>query len=402
MKVFRRYGELLRLPGALPPVLFVLVGRLSFGMTGLAMLLLVEERTGSYARAGAAAAVYAVTLAVSSPLRSRSIDRNGQTRVLRLTGTVHPVAVAGFLAALLTDRSPLVYLLFVVLAGMFVPPFGSVMRTLWGELVGDDALRARAYAMEGVLIELAFVLGPLLVGVVVAVSGPATAVGIAAVAATVGGWGVSLTGASRRWRPDLDAETHRFLGPLVSPAVRVVLGAFLCTGAAFGAVEVAVPSLAEHAGHRAASGGLLLAVWAAGSAVGGFAYGSRDWDVPADRLYVRLLAVLAGGAVLPLLAPSLPVLAALLFVYGLAIAPSGACATLLLSRHAPPGTVTEAFGWTTTAIFVGASAGNALTGYVVEAATPRTGLVITVVLGAAAFAVGGLGRDRLVLPVRPA
>jgi MFS family permease len=395
--VFRRYGELLRLPGALPPVLFVLVGRLSFGMTGLSVLLLVEERTGSYARAGAAAAVYAVTLAIASPLRSRTIDREGQTRVLRLTGTLHPLAITAFLVALLSDAPQPAYLGALIVAGIFVPPLGSVMRTLWGDITPDDTLRARAYAMEGVLIELAFVLGPLLVGLIVAVAGPAPAVAFAGTAAAVGGLGLSFTGASRRWRPDTAARTHRFLGPLVSPGVRVVLLAFLCTGASFGAVEVAVPAMSEDAGHRAAVGGLLLSVWALGSAAGGLIYGSRDWSMTADRLYVRLLGLIAVGAVLPLLAPTIEVLAGMLFLYGLAIAPSGACATLLMSRHAPPGTVTEAFGWTTTAIFVGASVGNALTGLVVESATPRLGLVITLVLGLAAYAVGVLGRGRLEL-----
>jgi MFS family permease len=395
--VFRRYAELLRLPGALPPVLCVLVGRLSFGMTGLAVLLLVEERTGSYARAGAAAAVYAITLAIASPLRSRTIDHEGQTRVLRLTGSMHPLAITAFLVALLSGAPQPAYLTALVVAGIFVPPLGSVMRTLWGDITPDEVMRARAYAMEGVLIELAFVLGPLIVGVVVALAGPALAVALAGSAAAAGGLGLSFTGASRRWQPDHEAQTHRFLGPLVSPAVRVVLLAFLCTGASFGAVEVAVPAMSEDAGHRAATGGLLLSVWALGSAAGGLVYGSRDWALAADRLYVRLLGILSVGAVLPLLAPNIGALAVLLFVYGLAIAPSGACATLLLSRHAPAGTVTEAFGWTTTAIFVGASVGNAVTGLVVESAAPRLGLAITLVLGSAAFAAGWLGRSRLAL-----
>lgn len=395
MTVFRRYGALLRLPGARPAVVSVLVGRLSFGMSGLAVLLLIVERTGSYARAGTAAAVYAITLAIATPLRSRRVDKVGQTTVLRATGIVHPLGMAAFLVAILTGAPPVVYLPMLVIAGAALPPLGSVMRALWADLAPDEQTRASAYAFEAVLIELAFVIGPLLVGVLSSLFGPAVAVAVAAAAGGGGALSLSRTAVSRRWRPVTRSDRHRVLGPLVSPGVRVVLGAFAFTGASFGAVEVAVPAMVEAAGHPSSRGGILLSVWAAGSAVGGLVYGARDSSKPVDRRYVGLLGLLAVGAVMPLLATGVVDLAALLFVYGLAIAPSGACATLLLSRHAPAGTVTEAFGWMTTAIFVGASIGNAVAGVVVESQAPRAGLILTTVLGSAAFAVGLAGRGRL-------
>ena len=397
MTVFRRYAALLRLPGATPAVVSVLVGRLSFGMTGLAVLLLVVERTGSYTRAGLAAAAYAVTLAIVTPLRSRRVDKAGQTTVLRVTGVIHPLGMAAFLAAILAGAPTAAYLPLLVIAAAAVPPLGSVMRALWADLAPDEPTRASAYAHEAVLIELAFVLGPLLVGVLSALFGPAVAVAVAAAAGGGGALSLSRTAVSRRWRPDTAPERHRLLGPLVSPGVRVVLGAFAFTGASFGAVEVAVPALVEAAGHPSSRGGLLLSIWAAGSAFGGLLYGARESSSPVDRTYVGLLGLLAAGAVLPLLAPGIIELAVLLFVYGLAIAPSGACATLLLSRHAPPGTVTEAFGWMTTAIFVGASVGNAMAGVAVEALAPRAGFVLTTVFGAAAFTVGLAGRSRLAM-----
>ncbi len=395
MTVFRRYAALLRLPGAVPAVLAVLVGRLSFGMTGLAVLLLIEERNDSYAEAGVAAAVYAVTLAIASPMRSRTVDRDGQTRVLRVSGVVHPLAIAGFLVAVLNDAPRLVYLPLLLVAGLAVPPLGAVMRALWAELAPDEETRGTAYALEAVLIETSFVLGPLLVGLISAAWGPAPAVAAAGGAAAGGALALSMTHLSRQWRPHGDVASRHVAGPLVSPGIRVLLAVFAFTGASFGAVEVAVPAMAEAGGYRPSTGGLLLAIWAGGSAIGGLVYGGRTWRLPGERLYLRLVGLLALGAALPMLAPNLPALGALLFVYGLSIAPSGACANLLMSRHAPPGTLTEAFGWTTTAIFLGASLGNVLAGLVVETWQPRAGLLLTAGLGSVALSVALLGRVHL-------
>src|SRR5688500_7779947 len=81
MSLLARYREVLGLGGAAQALVFSLVGRLSLGMTGLAILLLVREVTGSYASAGAVSAAYAISFAVASPSRARSADRRGPVRV---------------------------------------------------------------------------------------------------------------------------------------------------------------------------------------------------------------------------------------------------------------------------------------------------------------------------------
>ena len=49
-------------------------------------------------------------------------------------------------------------------AGAFLPPLGSISRALWPRLLQDEdpGLLPTALALEGVLIELVFVAGPLL------------------------------------------------------------------------------------------------------------------------------------------------------------------------------------------------------------------------------------------------
>ena len=59
MPFLQRYAEVLSPAGATSALLASVVGRLSVGMNGLALLILVRATTGSYANAGAVAAAYA-------------------------------------------------------------------------------------------------------------------------------------------------------------------------------------------------------------------------------------------------------------------------------------------------------------------------------------------------------
>jgi predicted MFS family arabinose efflux permease len=93
---------------------------------------------------------------------------------------------------------------------------------------------------------------------------------------------------------------------------------------------------------------------------------------------------------------------ALIFVYGLTIAPFSACNSVLLGEAAPTGTTTEAFAWSSSMIFGGAALGSALAGVLVERSGPTAGLLVTAGAGvlATAAAVAGLVRMRpAALPV---
>jgi predicted MFS family arabinose efflux permease len=69
-------------------------------------------------------------------------------------------------------------------------------------------------------------------------------------------------------------------------------------------------------------------------------------------------------------------LALLLLVAGATIAPTFVCANGMLDDLAPPGTLTEAFTWTSTGISVGIAAGSALAGVLVEAGSPAVAMAV--------------------------
>ena len=85
------YGRVLRLPGALAFTVSGLVARMPMSMVSLGIVLLVSDRTGSYALAGAVSASFLVANAVFAvppgaadrPAGSASGARDRRARVRR-------------------------------------------------------------------------------------------------------------------------------------------------------------------------------------------------------------------------------------------------------------------------------------------------------------------------------
>ena len=384
MTVFARYASVLRGHGTAVPLTASIVGRLSLGTTSLALLLLVRDTSGSYAVAGLVSGVYALSFGVLGPSLARLADRTGPVPALRTTGVLHPALLALVVLATARDVPLPVLLVPTLLAGATVPPLGPVMRALWADAVRGPAL-ATAYSLESVVVELCFVLGPLLVASLTVAFDPAAPVLASAALAGVGAIWLSVTKRVGAVRPHDERHGSRF-GPLSSPAVRALLLTVAGVGASFGAVEVAVPAFVEQEGGRASSAGVLLAVWSAGSIVGGLVYGGLDLRTPHRSQLPVLVTALAIGTALPLLATGTTTLGLALFVFGTTIAPFSACNSVLLGQAAPAGTVTEAFAWSTSMIFGGAAVASAASGLLVERSGPTAALVVTA--GAGLLALG--------------
>ncbi len=107
---------------------------------------------------------YALSFGVLGPALARRADRTGPVRALRLTALVHPVLLAAVVLVARAEAPLPVLLLPAALAGATVPPLGPVMRALWATVLDRRSLPA-AYSLESVVVELCFVLGPLLVSV---------------------------------------------------------------------------------------------------------------------------------------------------------------------------------------------------------------------------------------------
>ena len=150
----------------------------------------------------------------------------------------------------------------------------------------------------------------------------------------------------------------------------------------FGAVEVARRPRRPTRSAAPPPPAPLLALWGAGSLVGGVLAARarrRRATAPASRSLLGALA--AGHLALGRAAGSLVALGAVLLVAGAAIAPDLRRRLRDGRAAAPAGTVTEAFAWLATAVGVGAALGAAAAGALADDAGP-----------AAAFALAGRGR----------
>lgn len=251
----------------------------------------------------------------------------------------------------------------VAAAGLFTPPLEGGLRALWSSVLHREDQVHRAYAMDAVAQEVMFTVGPLLVTVCVSVWSPQVALLALNGLGVLGALSVVVSAPSRAWR-SAPREAH-WLGALRSPGLLALLGAFLFIGIALGSITVAsVPYGDEHGGDHVY--GWLMAGLGLGALVGGMAYGARQWaGEPARRL--RVLVAFLAVCYLPLtLMPGPVAMTLLAVVAGVFLAPAIACAFVLVDRHAPAGTVTEAFSWLVTTFTVGASVGTGLAGPVVE------------------------------------
>jgi predicted MFS family arabinose efflux permease len=362
---------------------------------GLLFIVRTRELTGSYAASGLVAGVASIAGALSAPGIGRLVDRRGQTRVLAATGGLTVTAIAAF--GLLPDGVPLAApLLCAAVAGAAAPPLGACLRTLYRELLGEDALH-RAYAFESAALEITYVAGPLLLLGLATVTSAAAALLVGAAILGAGTAAYAATRESRDWRGATADAGAGSASAIRSPGLRTIVIAIALVGATFGAIEVAVPAACQAAGTKGATGPL-LAVWGLGSMLGGFLAARAAAPADAARWLTLLLLGLTAGDLLLVPAASLAVLAPLLLVAGAGIAPLLGTANGLIDRVAPEGALTEAFAWLSTAIGVGLAAGSSAAGVVIDAASPSAGFAVAAAAGLLAAAVTAARRASLATP----
>lgn len=213
--------------------------------------------------------------------------------------------------------------------------------------------------------EVLFVTGPLLVAAIVLVAPPAAALVVAGMLSVIGTMAMTRSPATISRSSAGARPGGRSARPLRQLGFRPLLMAMLGVGVVLGTVEVPVPAFA-HQHHHAAAAGPLLSVLSIGSAAGGLLYGRRTWNL---RAGVRVL-LLAGGLSLAsgtlILASETPLLAAILLILGLLLAPALITGYLLADHLSPTGAGTEASSWINTATNAGAAAGAALAGLLVD------------------------------------
>lgn len=378
------YRAALTTPGMRGPVVASLLARLPIAMIGLSLLLYVQRETGSFAAAGLVSASSLVGVAVGSIVQGRLMDRHGPTRPLLVSVALFSAFVALAIGAVEVGAALAVLMPVAFAVGLTEPMVGSASRALWSQVVPAGSTRLAGYAYEAISMEVFFILGPGLAGLLVTAPWAGTGVVIGAASMVVGSVWFALDPTVRGVRPT--PRTRSLLGALASPGMRTVALAALGFGMTIGFIEVAVPAAAAQAGHVGV-GGLLLSLWSVSSVMFGVLYSMKPFPRP---MHLRLPVLLGGFAVLSLLLAvptGLIGLGAALFVVGTLITPQATAHSAAIEQVAPAGTATEAFGWVVTAVTVGLAIGQSASGQLVESYGTGAAFVAAAVSG---LAIAGL------------
>ncbi|MGZ0148127.1 MFS transporter [Kribbella sp. WER1] len=361
------YRDVLLLPSALRTFVPALVGRLSYGLLPLSLLMTVRHSTGSFATAGAAVALFGVS-SLSMPYKARLVDRFSQRRVL-------PVLAAGSSAGLfLISGTPnaAVLLVLVGVAGLLAPPLGPSMRSNWRLLTDGLPLKERAYALDAVAEECLFLGGPLIAGTLIGVFAAPISLACSATLMLLGT--LAMVTSPVTTHTALPAPGRHPLGPLVLPGLRRVLVVILLTAAGISTAYLCVAAVAQQAAHPGAAGYVEAAI-AAGSVVGGILWARRSHTRSLSTHLAALIAVLAAGLLTASVVPGLIPLGAVLGVAGAAVAPLFVVAYLAADTVTPPHQRTEASTWINTSNNLGSAAGSAAAGVLVQHTSPTWGFV---------------------------
>jgi MFS family permease len=390
-----RYAELFRVEGLRATLIASIVGRLPIGIATLAILLFLQDRTGSFALAGATAALYVLGLATVAPFLGRLIDRFGPRPVLSAGAVLYPCMMAAMVVLALADGAQGAVAFAALVAGASFPPITACMRSLYPRLVPDPGLLRTAYSADAALVESVFILGPALVALFVAADFAYGAVLFAAVCAGAGNVVFLRSPAVRGWVIQPPAGRRSLLGPLRSPPLLAVFAANFLYAFAFGLYELAVTAFAAERGVPAAAG-VILALASVGSAAGVIIYGSRDWKFSVSGQFLANLGLMAAGLLLIAPVTNLYLFGLLNVIACATMAPAIASQSLLVSRLAAREMLAETFTWSATCLLAGISGGIAAGGLLAEYVAPSWILVSAALSTLMAMAVVWAGvRDQV-------
>jgi predicted MFS family arabinose efflux permease len=385
--VLSTYRALFRAPGTAAFSGAGFLARMPISMLGLGTVLMVSATTGTYAIAGVLSGAMALAGSIVGPQISRLIDRRGQARTLRPVLAAHGICLALLVAAVRAEWPIWTWFVAGMAAGATLPSIGSMVRARWTALLHDPTERQTAFAFESVVDEVVFVLGPVLATFLATSVRPEAGLLAALAFALVGGfWFASLRRTEPPTHPEGSVVPRR---EVLTRGLIAVCVTFVAVGTVFGSVEVVVVAFADERGQRGLSG-LVLACYAAGSLLSGLVYGVRRWRRPLAQRFVLAAGFFGLVTLLPLAAQDLAVLAPLVFLTGLAIAPVLITGVSLVERLVPRTALTEGLTWSTTAVTFGVTVGAALAGPLVDAygaavafRLPAVAAVLTAILALA-------------------
>jgi len=374
------YSNLLKTRGVARIIAAQLTARFPFGMLSLAFLLHIERVHDSYGAAGLVLAALSIGQAVAGPLTSRLMGVWGMRQVITITMIICAFAISAIALLPLTIPAAMGVAL---VAGLTMPPIQPAVRTIYPKMVNSKQLTP-LFSLDASAQEIIWVVGPVITTFVSTQIGTVWGILLAVVFLVGGGtWFIASPELGRVRIP----RSRRKLGAVLAkpPVLLATIVGFLLV-AACAAIEAGVVATFGHDGLEA---GIVLAIFAVGSLVGGLSLG----HVPIGpwALARRMLIVFIGTA---LAAVSLNIwwLAVTLFIAGIGIAPALAVMFSIVSASVRFSDTAEAYGWVGTGQLIGAAVGSAFAGFLIDGQGASGAFYVAGVLGLLGFLVPLVGK----------
>ncbi|PPF79746.1 MFS transporter [Subtercola sp. Z020] len=385
LRLFGSYADILIVPGAWQFTLAGWLGRFTRSTGSIATILLVSAQTGSFTLAGAVAGTIVLGIAIGGPVWSRAADARGQARVLPLSLGATVLAAAALAVTIVFGAPVWSWFVCALALGASTVDMGSLVRARWRGVLASGEARHTSLSLEAVNDELVFVVGPPAVTLIATSAGAFAGLAAGVAVTVVGGvwlWlqratmpqvvgrlkvaGAASVAQSHPGHPGRARPRRaRFRLPA---GVLGLLPVYLGVGGVFASIDVGAISVATDTGQPWLAG-VILAVFATGSVVAGFAFGplSARW-APASRV---LIASVAYACVVPcLLLLQTPVaLASIVFIAGLVTTPVLISGTALIAGLVEDARLTEALTWPSIGLSVGVTIGGAVTGVAIDHGT---------------------------------
>jgi MFS family permease len=319
-----------------------------------------------YALGGLAAGAFALGSAAGGPLFGRLADRRGQREVGRPLALVSAAAALLAVVSLLAMGATPLLVVLAGAAGLTQPNVGAFARVRWAALLDRHDQATTAQALESVIDEATFLVGPAAVALLAGVAFDGFPIVLAAGLLVVGAFGVtSSLVLPPPPRHPADPSGARQLRPEF-PAGAGLLAAVLALGAALGAVQVLQFAYCQALGLEGGAA-LVYVVNSGASLIGALVVGAIAFRTPARRRFTLALIGYAVGLAPSALVDGYAPFVVASVVSGIAIAPTFVQANAVVGEETPPRIRTASFAVLGSATVLGISVGSALAGQAVAA-----------------------------------
>jgi len=383
------YKEIFSVPGTVGFSAAGFFARLPIAMAPIGIVAMLSQAHGEYWLAGAVSATFALTNALIAPQVSRLVDRFGQAAVLTPATVISVLAFLTLIAA--TNQGWPVWTLFAsAFLAAAMPSMPAMLRARWTEIFRDRPELNTAFAFESAADELVYIAGASLsVGLAVALF-PEAGMLISTAFLAIGSLAFVLQRATEPAVRHVAGSAPHKSAIRLRP-VQIITLALVFVGSTFATAEVSAVAITKELGQPNAAS-LVIGVYAIGSFVVGLVLGALNPKMALQKQLMLAVIVLAITA-LPLpFAGTVPLLAAAVFVSGIAISPTFITAFGLVERRVPEAMLTEGVTWVTTGIGIGMALGAFVAGWVVDTFGAQNGFWVSVAAGIAAVLTIGLGQ----------